>query len=491
MKFLPNLRSLNPIRQYKRAKWKEGLLHEHREKYDAKANASTKLPDSEYIDVCCLWAAEFYTPAHMESLDYNLRRLFRRNQHHTGTGIDPVAWLSTQRFRPYGGSSMNMGYLRPASARPSPGSYSTTANLPDSIESAHVDLFCLTPSIICITVCFVFDKELSPSFDRALRKDRETFLADHERFIQYHDPRTQKSDAIKQIRISLCERAETWFARNLPGLFSSGLLGSHLPTCEFITLREAVPVPDIKEDSVSGLGFLHSLGLVNDTSAWRCVAIPGLKFTAIGEHQEDLRYHTTLAVREKDFDVALREFSHSEPRYARISYVDRMLPALLSNWAIQPMLAGYTQHVNEIRNSEMIRAGKTRKAVQVLQNLNSHVSFCADISAVTSDLLRFGQQDLVLHCMEPFEPCSDFPKDMRLSQVLDHEIRHYAKWLQATDKSIRDYLTQYGSILAATRTLFHTRVITGLTVVITVLTGLAVGVSFRQEIAAWWQRLPW
>ena len=42
---------------------------------DAESNKETTPPDNEVIDLCCIWAVEFYTPSHMDALLTNVRRI--------------------------------------------------------------------------------------------------------------------------------------------------------------------------------------------------------------------------------------------------------------------------------------------------------------------------------------------------------------------------------------------------------------------------------
>ena len=48
---------------------------------------------------------------------------------------------------------------------------------------------------------------------------------------------------MKAIRSDIRALAAGWFRTHLPGLFAGGMMAGEFPTCEFITLRKAIPFP--------------------------------------------------------------------------------------------------------------------------------------------------------------------------------------------------------------------------------------------------------
>ena len=50
------------------------ILRHYKER-DPKENQDSTPPDHEFVDLICLWAVEFYTPAHTDDLVDNLKRL--------------------------------------------------------------------------------------------------------------------------------------------------------------------------------------------------------------------------------------------------------------------------------------------------------------------------------------------------------------------------------------------------------------------------------
>ena len=222
--------------------------------HDPKKNAQTTPPVDELIDISCVWGVEYYTPRHVESLLTNLKRLkWDSSDHDLGTS-DPIAWISRSRQHHFGSGWLNIGviYSRTDDIYDP---FRRTAPLPPHVEYATGGLYSLTPSLFCIVMGFVFEEDYCAQFDKALRTDRQTYTHAYKksstRRYRIYGPETQKSDHIRRIRAEMVGLAKDWFQEHLPGLFSSGLLGGELPTCELVTLRKAEPFAPRKGNGLS------------------------------------------------------------------------------------------------------------------------------------------------------------------------------------------------------------------------------------------------
>ena len=78
-----------------------------------------------------------------------------------------------------------------------------------------------------------------------------------------------------------------------------------------------------------------------------------------------------------------------------LGYIDITLPALLSVWAILPLLEGYTQHIRKVRDSAMLKPTAQQNSIDVLESLERHISYSVDISAVASELVVEAEMDPV------------------------------------------------------------------------------------------------
>ena len=253
----------------------EDSLRVYRER-DAESNKETTPSDNEVIDLCCIWAVEFYTPSHMDALLTNVGRIGWNEEGFRGLK-DIRDWANRSREHPKGGGWENLGTIRSSGIN-----NSTMKQVhQDALPPPHVTeirgrLFSITSSLACVIMMFRLQEEFATGFDTALRTDRQTYyseISSHSRAI--HEPEGQKIDHIRQIRDEMRSTVTKWFSTNLPGLFSSGLLEGEMPTCEFVTLRKTEPFPGTDH---SAPYFLRLLGLDLGIDAWSCVALPGLKF---------------------------------------------------------------------------------------------------------------------------------------------------------------------------------------------------------------------
>ena len=304
--------------------------------FDPKKNAETCPPDDEFIDLCCMWAVEFYTPAHIDTLLAGFRKLGWDKNH--SNSRSPTSWIQKLRQSPRGSGWLNLGVIYPQGTDNFLSSRSLTAPLPPHVQYATGGLFSLTSSLTCIVMGFVFEEGFSTQFDEALRTDRQTYeKPSGNGYTEVFWPEMQKANHICQIRAEITELAARWFRENLPGLFSSGILEGNLPTCEFVTLQKAEPFPLRSKDNTdpSEYHYLSILDMYSTFNAWRSENTPGLKFT--DSRNRGPRYHSILAIKKRDSDKSVL-----------IRHIDRQIQHLLSRWAILPLLEGYGQHLNAI-----------------------------------------------------------------------------------------------------------------------------------------------
>ena len=77
---------------------------------------------------------------------------------------------------------------------------------------------------------------------------------------------------------------------------------------------------------------------------------------------------------------------------------------LLIKCAILPLLDGYSQHLNAIRDSAAFKPKSRENAVRILETLSQHISHTMDIAAVTAELISYTQDDsLFCHDVNEFK----------------------------------------------------------------------------------------
>ena len=187
------IRSLLPSFRKGLRSRREAVLDEmlaYRRERDPEENVETLPPDGEHIDLCCTWGIEFYTPTHFADLKNGFRKLGWRSDDYPDPHRHPESWLYGLRRHQYGGAWMNLGYLVPKdSGSLLLGADKHIAPLPECAAYASAGIYSISPSLVSVVVCFVFDDTMSRAFDDALRLDRKTYTTPVSRGRQVHGPR--------------------------------------------------------------------------------------------------------------------------------------------------------------------------------------------------------------------------------------------------------------------------------------------------------------
>ena len=332
------------------------------------------------------------------------------------------------------------------------GPHLRTVELPEGVEYATAGIYSLTASLVSVVVCFVFEDSWSNSINDALRTEHRTYATPTERGWRLHTPRHQKIDRVNEIRGELSQLAATWFSKNLPGLFSSGVFRGDIPTCEFITTRLVEPFPTLAEQVHSVLGYPAVMGIGRNHRVWRYGSTPDLKLRLPTSRERDPEYHSILAMREPPSPGGSSDQPSDKDRSEKLHRLNLLIPNWLSVWAILPLLEEYTRHIRKIRDSTTLRPRKRQNSLRILENLGSHVSYSVDIAAVAAELASDSAVPfLLLDVSGQFEPAEEGPfQEGSLAASLTYMIRDRANWLQRTDSALRDQLTQYGSLIGAT-----------------------------------------
>ena len=362
-------------------------------------------------------------------------------------------------------------------------------DLPSSVEYALAHAFRVSPSIVCIAVCFVFNEDVSSSLDGALRRYRESFAEPIDTAFSIFTPEVQKLEDIGSIRSKLSSQSTNWFRDNFPGLFSSGLLGGHVPVCEFITLQKARPFPKNEVDDPQAPLYLRLLGLNTDLYAWRSSDIPGLHFSTQLHHRGSPLRYSTLSANGHDFPSYVNNYGGHEGQLARIYYLNSTMPNLLCMWAALALLDVFTENINKIRNSNEFRTGESDDPVKNLQRLKDHISSMTDIGAVSADFCRDSRSRLwTFGPITAFAPCMPdaYEDDATLDEVLRRSISERAVWLHDVNPYVRDQLTQMGAIINASENVRLQRTVAILTWVVAILTLVAVALATVQLLNINW-----
>ena len=342
---------------------------------DPDRNAESTPPETEYIDLNCLWAVELYTPDHISDLIDGFRKLgWEPGDPDDPTDRDPVNWLRGLNRYGMHGSWMNLGVLVTDTSEARFVTPTHRVHLPDGVSHATIGIHSITPSLVGVAICFVFEEEFSKVFDRLLRKQRRTFTTRTRRGQLFHPPENQKHDDVRRIRNEISKSAAAWFQDNLPGEFASGTLYGDIPTCELITLRNAEPFPTAEERSPRKNEYLSILGLQDDFNVWRSANTPKLKVKLRLSMNRDPINHAVAAIKE---EIPLwSNQSQENSKSSRIAYLDLLLPYLLLALGTQDLLEGFHSRIREIRQLTISQDERRGVSTKVLQALRDHLSGC-------------------------------------------------------------------------------------------------------------------
>ena len=257
-------------------------------------------------------------------------------------------------------------------------------------------------------MCFVFEESFQSRLDEALRKYRHTFGKPVRNGHEIFTPERQKSEEVRLVRHECVNIAANWFKENLPGVFSSGLLGDQLPTCELVTLHRTEPFPSQNSETPPPL-YLRVLDLYFSYSTYRSIDELGLKFS-LHMVRQDPEYHSVFAVRGDGLDgnQLLQMYGGSS---GLVGYVDSTYQEMIGELAIEALLDGYNRSLNTLRDTITtgIRKSSRRRPFNTLQSLIDNVAYDVDIAAITTDLISSTDTSSGFRRSLPrFEPCDSW-----------------------------------------------------------------------------------
>lgn len=465
---------------------------------DEEKNTSTEPPLDERIDLRCIWAVELYAPSQVGQLLSGFEKLGWNTEDTFITGHSPTRWIQRLRETAQGGGWFNLGPIhRPGDRRFLHAG--RAAQLPPEVDYSLASMYSLTSSLTCIVIGFVLDKTYSARLDECIRRKRETVIEPLARG-GYHllGPHFQKTTDIRTIRAAIRESATNWLRTNLPGIFAGGQLENEFPTCEFLTLRSIQPFPTLGEAEGKDKDWLRLLDVNTDRDAWEADSLHSLKFNWPHSRDEKSRFHAVVAAKEDAFpEEKLRTYGGGD-RASYVVYVDDIVNGLLSRWALLCMLLGFEHHLNNIRDSAKFKPTKKENPLNLLRELRDHLSQSVDIAIASAELRNFcAQKAYFEHNLETFKPSDTRfyrDKEITLNRVLQKQIHERSEWLENLDRSVRDLLVQYGTILGTHKNIKLQNHMSKLTWVILVLTLLMTALTvLTVYIAAKADRIscPW
>ena len=490
-KVLAGVRWLSRDERERRRDLRQGQLEVatfHKER-DPEENRQTTPPDGEAVVLHCVWAVEFYTPAHMDDLIKNLLRFNRASSlsEHDAEPLD--SWIKQFHKVAYGGGWANLGTWEPKGVPRKFIGPSRVVDMPPTVAYALAKAHRISPAIMCIAVCFVFKGDFSTSFDTALRTSRDTYTRPISSGFSIHTPRDQKTEAIELIRSQISDDFTDWFREHIPGIFSSDPIDGRVPICEFLTLQKATPFVARETRSTADLEYLRILGLDANWEAWRHSSAPELHFSIQRERRGAPLRYSTLSANEPGFLSRVGDYGGHKGQLAQILYLDSSMGDLLCMWSGLSLFDVFTETLNRVRNSGDYRFGQSGNSVDNLQRLQDHIFSLSNIGAVSTefsnDIDALVWDSRSTRMFVPCEPELYSPDDTLLT-VFERRISERSNWLQRTESAVRDQLVQTGAIINASENVRLQKNVNKLTWLVVFLTVCAVVIGGLQLSGVDW-----
>ena len=408
------------LRQFVRCEMIQAIKEERQQ--DAKNNVLFSPPEEERIAVHCVWATEFYGPADRKRLGQSLRRLDRQETGNLPADQGLHDWLSKLDRYQSGVAYRSLGLMKPRGVVFPHGVRNYVVDMPEHVAFAEGTIAYVSPALIAIVVCFVLDDQYSSSFDEALRRGRRTLGTLQGLGWETHGPADQKRTAIDEMRKGMIERATSWFRKHIPGIFSSVLEDRLVPTCEFMTVKNAYPF--VRDSASTGTPPLY-LDLSDDSN--RAFAIP--------RHQQDeLRSHSVLADR---FDIS----PTTNEAFVSHALHGAVWPILIAVGTTS-LLEAYTEQLNRLRNEESSRLRGLRSVKRTLDRVGKALGYFPTVGVIADGLLNATQQPFsTIGLVQNLCPCSDHDWRKPLRQQLIDTIGVQATWTIQTEVSLRGCVT--------------------------------------------------
>ena len=351
---------------------------------DQQDNEDSSLPPGEVLDLCCVWGVEFYTPTHVPGLVDALNGLGWESEHRSEPYRSPVSWIRSLRRRQHGGASMHLGVLTRTGERIFLGPHHHAAPLPSYFKYAHVRLYSISPSLIGVVICFVLEEQEAAQLNSILKKERRTYTTPIRNGARIHHPSSQKEQDILQLRESLSAAIAAWFREHLPGVFSSGTLDGHVPTCELITTLQTEPFPSSAERDTVRSEYLRLLELDYGLDIWHSERIPGLRF----QNSRKAQHHSIVSIREQECISALKEHNPSTDKRSRIWFLDEAMSDMIAAWSTVLLLEGYTQQIIKVRDAALTSHGGTINALEAASDSMLHGLDVSAVAIEVADMAR-------------------------------------------------------------------------------------------------------
>jgi hypothetical protein len=446
--------------------WREPQL-------DKDENASTQPPTDESINIWCLWVVEFYGLSQFQSLLNGLKSLGLADRKHEREQ-SPIEFMQKVRQRSYTGSWLRLGSIHKRDEQQWSDALGggIRADLPRGVDVANGTVLQVLPSVVAVTMQFVFDDDTTTCLQEILQETPATqtlpMETGHGRLIIL--PTAQKRDRIAQARASLRSRCEFWFGQYLRGVFSASPFPVRFPACEFVTFSKGAPFSDTVERN----RYIEVLGLDRTWEGWKCEQIPGLKLGWRGQQQTGSDY-LMLAANEADVAKSAKEHQYIEtPRFfamSRLADFDRWLVG----WSLRGLLEHYSQSLLELRDKALRDVTAPRFSRALRKTQRELLRLRPDVVAFAGDVNDMGRSgDLVRMSDYKFEALDTRSSNRELLELVLQRVHEESERLNRNIRSVTDDFMTSVEVRHQSALTWYTAAIFAFTVVLVILTGFLI-----------------
>lgn len=443
-------------------------------------NAESRPPDEEHVELHSIWVAEVYTPSLVGPLLNGLHDL----DWDTGVSIaiedlDVAEWVVQSRSSAFGGGWLNLGSL----ARPGDTAYFGVrrAPLPEGVTFGSATMHSPVPSLTVCVVEFRLDEAKRDAIQAVLDTDFQSKVTKIGRRTQFHTPKNLKQEQLKVARSELRDSCAGWFRDHLPGAFANGLAGELFPTLELLTTTAAEPVRMEREQTAF---YTWALNLEWPTDAWVNTEFPDLILQMPHASFDDV---TALVLTGRKSELLadpdrFKGYGQGDERLAQ--WLRHRIEGNLVMWSLHNLLLGHQEDVGELRDSVRSDTVSSREAMKRLQDIRSTLLATSADSEIGATEIQatYELEHWRASNATDFEPLWEYRKEHQDSwiEALRSSTVMLAKNLLTSQRQVRELLAAEGNLVGGITNLKVQRTLVWLTVLIAILTFLAVVIAGTQ-----------
>ncbi|GAB2836629.1 hypothetical protein GCM10027276_44120 [Comamonas piscis] len=442
-------------------------------RFDHESDEASRVPIEEELQVRALWGVEIFGPNESQQLYTALRKL-KWDRSFATEGEDALAWAKKQRSY-YTGEGYDIGVVERAGQKNRFFGVSSKAEMPDGVDYALVRLHQICPTVTCVVVCFVLERETGNCYQEKLNSKRKgVFRRGKLGWITRFNPFHLKQEAVDAQRAELRQSIYNWFSRTIPGYFSNTGLSDSMPCAELISTVGN----DIFTDQSRHLDWRRILANPSKYDIWENRGPTPLRFVdGRSNWPKELRNFLIVSA---SLPSSSKEMKGNNSANKIIHYSNERLGGILPYFAVTGFLKEISRELNLTR--EKLRITKSRsRTLRSITEIQKFFDKSAGVPSVVREICKSVERPSSLdYYIEEFtSPKWRETDGVRFFAEEQRKILHQtALKLLEDESSTREHFEQLASVLSIKESISAQRRMELLTVV-------ALGVAALSLAAAW------